>query len=182
MKTPERRVGLKVVPPEDTSIAQASKMFTERQLATLPKMASAIIPAEGEWPAAGDVVTPAEVESRCVNTFALRDAVCAILDYAYELALMEGATTSKAPEIKASAQVAEGLEVALPAHFRGFVECVYEIYYSDPRIQRIVERRTGFRIRAAVDGVSVAQFEEVLFKVADVGAREKRVRPAEEAK
>lgn len=154
-----------------------------QQVGTFPALAELIIPAQDEWPSAGDVVRPDAVERMCADSFAVRDAVSTVLDAVHGAALSAGADSLRAIAThERQAAAVKEVESALPVQFKTFVNCVYEVYYSDPGVQRVIEQRTGYRVRAAVDGVSVAQFEDVLLKVADVGIRSKRVRVVEEGR
>lgn len=158
---------------------RGNNLFTPEQEDTLRPLLDVLVPAEGSWPAASHVVERGRLEDRCARDLALRDAVLGVLDDLSDLAVAEGARSFAELSPEAREEMVCQVEAASARLFKKFVDFVYEAYYAAPAVQQVVEQRTGFRIRAAIDGVSVAQFEEVLLKVADVAERGKRVREVE---
>ena len=75
--------------------------------------------------------------------------------------------------------VMKALEKERPTAFRLVMELIYEAYYRDPSVLKIVELQTGFRTRLAVDGFATPKYDsEVMTLLAEMGEKPSLVREA----
>lgn len=165
--TPEAAYGLEFgktyVAPEEELPAVSLNQAQGRVLAS---WADRLIPAEGDWPAAGQVGAGVYADNAASRSPLLR----AMLLRAVELVDREardrygqGFAECSAAERDA---ILGGLEEAEDdaALFNLVLELIFEGYYRAAPVLKVVEARTGFRVMAPVEGVEIEPFDESLLE------------------
>lgn len=143
---------------------------------TLNAYADTLIPGGDGWPAPSQAGVVAHAETAVTKNAALRGSLLFALQavdvHAGRSRQVPFAELGSGDKVEALTE----LESQNPAVFGAVRELIYDAYYSSAPVRAAVEERTGFRARAALDGTGVAHFDDVLFRLADVAARPKRVR------
>ncbi|WP_438354343.1 gluconate 2-dehydrogenase subunit 3 family protein [Microbacterium sp. CJ88] len=150
-------------------------VLDERRAALLSAWATRIIPADGPWPAAGDLDTVAYIDAVLRKARELRPVVLAGIDAVDAAA--SAAHDAPFAELDEPAQIAilqEAEKTTAPVAFSIVLELTYEAYYRAPSVQQVVKDVTGFDVRNTVDGKKMAPFPTE--RMLEVGARPDRFR------
>ena len=128
---------------------------------TLRAWVSALIPARGERPAAGEVGAAEYVDGTVFLTPRLRGVLLDGIDTVEQLAQkLVGCRFAEAstPE---QAEVLRAFEANDPLDAFPMVrDLTYEAYYANPRVLEVLERETGWRYDVAFSGGELEPFEE----------------------
>src|SRR5688500_13906745 len=118
---------------------------------TLRAWVSALIPAAGERPAAGDVGAAEYIDATIFLTPRLRGVLLEAIDTVDRIAAeMFGSRLAAAPPAK-QAEVLRAFETNDPLDgFPMVRDLTYEAYYAHPQILEILERETGWRYEVAI--------------------------------
>ena len=126
---------------------------------------SALIPARGERPAAGDVGAAEYVDATVFLTPRLRGVLLDGIDTVERLA--EKLTGRRFPETTRPQQteVLQAFEANDPLDSFPMVrDLTYEGYYAHPRVLDVLERETGWRYEVAISGGDLEPFDEGLLE------------------
>lgn len=154
------------------------------RVAALTAWVSVLIPGEGtesgpegRWPSAADIGAVEYIDQNLIRAPRLRPRVLDLIGRAERIAKAKhgqgfaGLTAADRRAIMVACEEAEATAFGL------IKELTYEAYYRDPGVLRVVERRTGFRPRLAVDGFAVPRYDdEVMNLLAEVAERPSLVR------
>jgi hypothetical protein len=124
---------------------------------------SALIPARGERPAAGDIGAAEYVDATVFLTPRLRGVLLDAIDTVEQLAqkLVGRRFTEVTPSERA--EVLRAFEVNDPLDAFPMVrDLTYEVYYAHPRVLDVLERETGWRYEVAISGGDLEPFDEGL--------------------
>ena len=124
---------------------------------------SALIPARGERPAAGEVGAAEYVDATVFLTPRLRGVLLDGIDTTDQLAqklVGRGFAEATLPQ---QAEVLRAFEANDPLDAFPMVrDLVYEAYYAHPRVLDVLERETGWRYQVAFSGGELEPFDEGL--------------------
>jgi hypothetical protein len=124
---------------------------------------SALIPARGERPSAGDIGAAEYVDATVFLTPRLRGVLLDAIDTVEQLAqklVGRRFTEVTRPE---RAEVLRAFEVNDPLDAFPMVrDLTYEAYYAHPRVLDVLERETGWRYEVAISGSELEPFDEGL--------------------
>jgi hypothetical protein len=132
--------------------------------------ADTIIPAEGTWPGAGELETVEYIDQNLLRAPRLRHMTLDSIDSVAEHAWTHHDRPFQELPPEDRVQVLEHFEREAPTAFLLIQELVYESYYRDSQVLKVVESTTGFRPRLPVDGFGRPEADEVmemLIEVAD---------------
>jgi hypothetical protein len=124
---------------------------------------SALIPARGERPAAGDIGAAEYVDATVFLTPRLRGVLLDAIDTVEQLAqkLVGRRFAEVTPPERA--EVLRAFEVNDPLDAFPMVrDLTYEAYYAHPRVLDVLERETGWRYEVAISGVEMEPFDDSL--------------------
>jgi len=137
--------------------------------------------AEQRWPNAAEVGAVEYIDQNLVLAPRLRPLVLDLIGHAEQLARSKGGKGFAALPAADQQAVMVACEKAKARAFDLVKELTYEAYYRDPGVLRVVEQRTGFRPRLAVDGFAVPKYEaEVMNLLAEIAERPSLVREVPE--
>lgn len=151
--------------------ADFSGILDESTARLLRSWAATLIPGDEHWPRGDDADVVGHVASTVVESPEQRDDVIHVLESAH-FQDDDFNQLGEAGRVHRLRQV----ELDDPQGFRLIRDLVYEAYYTNAEVRVVLESRTGYDPRAAVDGVSRATFEDVIFLMAAVAERPRRVR------
>lgn len=138
-------------------------LLSEAQRLTLEAWAERLIPASGHWPSAADVNSGLYADNCAARSPLLRSMLLRAVDTAERLALAgpgrSFADCEAGQREKVLAEIEAGEDGRL---FDLVLELVFEAYYRDPRVLEVVEKRTGFKVMAPVEGIALEPFDETL--------------------
>ena len=124
---------------------------------------SALIPARGERPAAGDVGAAEYVDATVFLTPRLRGVLLDAIDTVEQLALKLVARRFSEMTPPERAEVLRAFETNDPLDAFSMVrDLSYEAYYAHPRVLDALERETGWRYEVAISGSDLEPFDEGL--------------------
>ncbi len=161
--TPEAAYALEFgrtyVAPEDERPAVS---LNETQCGVLAAWADSLIPAGGEWPAAGAVGAGVYADNAASRSPLLRAMLLRAVDLAQECARERHQRGFAECSAEQRAAILGGLESEQRSLFDLVLELVFEGYYRAAPVLEAVESRTGFRVMAPVEGVEIEAFDESL--------------------
>lgn len=165
-ETPEAAYSLEFgktyVPPEEEL---PTVSLSERQGSVLAAWADRLIPGNADWPAAGQVGADVYADNAASRSPLLRAMLLRGVDLVEARALERhgrGFAECGAEERDAILrELEQGEDRAL---FDLALELLYEGYYRAAPVLEAVERRTGFRVMAPVEGVEIEPFDESLLE------------------
>lgn len=138
--------------------------------------ADTLIPGNADWPTPSQIGVLDYAEQAVTRSNSVKASVLFTMQEAEahagrlrQVSFVELGETERVEVLKT-------IEQQHPLHFGAVREIVYEAYYTSAPVRIAIESRTGFRPRAALDGIGAATFDDVLMKLADVAERPKRVR------
>jgi hypothetical protein len=124
---------------------------------------SALIPAAGERPAAGDVGAAEYIDATVFLTSRLRGVLLDGIDAVENLAAKQVGHRFAAATPAERAEVLRAFEADDPLDAFPMVrDLTYEAYYAHPRVLEILERETGWRYEIAFSGGELEPFDETL--------------------
>ncbi len=131
--------------------------------ATLRAWVSALIPARGERPAAGEVGAAEYVDATVFLTPRLRGVLLDGIDAVEQLAQkLVGRRFSEADRSDQS-EILRAFEANDPLDAFPMVrDLTYAAYYAHPRVLDVLERETGWRYETAISGGELEPFDERL--------------------
>ena len=131
--------------------------------ATLRAWVSALIPARGERPAAGEVGAAEYVDATVFLTPRLRGVLLDGIDTVDQLAQkLAGRRFAEAPPPERT-EVLRAFEANDPLDAFPMVrDLTYEAYYAHPRVLDVLELETGWRYEVAFSGSELEPFDESL--------------------
>lgn len=165
-RTPEAAYGLEFghtyVAPEEV---RGFVSLNESQRLALAAWAEGLIPAEGDWPSAAAVDAHMYADNCASRSPLLRSMLLRGLDgLDREARRSHGHGFAECAEDERAALL-RGLESGPDSSLFDLVlELIFEGYYRTPAVLEVVERRTGFRVMAPVDGVEIEAFDESLLE------------------
>jgi hypothetical protein len=134
-----------------------------RQGAVLAAWADRLIPGDEHWPGAAAVDAHVYADNAASRSPLLRSMLLRAVDLVEARALDRHgsgfAECSGEQRDELLRELEQGEERAL---FDLMLELLYEGYYRAPPVLAAVERRTGFRVMAPVEGVEIESFDESL--------------------
>jgi len=140
-------------------------LLSEAQQRTLAAWAERLIPAADSWPSADEVDAHMYADNSAARSPLLRSMLLRAVELVERQA--RAAHGHAFAECDAGAReqllgaLTEGEDAVL---FDLVLELVFEGYYRDPRVLEVVEERTGFRVKAPVEGVALEPFDESLLE------------------
>jgi hypothetical protein len=124
---------------------------------------SALIPARGERPAAGDIGAAEYVDATVFLTPRLRGMLLDGIDTVDRLAEDLVGCRFAAANPSQQAEVLRAFEANDPLDAFPMVrDLTYEAYYAHPRVLDVLERETGWRYEVAISGGELEPFDEGL--------------------
>jgi hypothetical protein len=138
---------------------------------------SALIPARGERPAAGEVGAAEYVDATVFLTPRLRGVLLDGIDTVEQLAQqLVGRRFAEATPTE-QAEVLQAFEANDPLDAFPMVrDLSYEAYYAHPRVLDVLERETGWRYEVAFSGGELELFDEgLLTRMRNVPPRWRKV-------
>jgi hypothetical protein len=124
---------------------------------------SALIPARGERPAAGDVGAAEYVDATVFLTPRLRGVLLDGIDTVDRLAEELVGSRFAAANLSQQTEVLRAFEANDPLDAFPMVrDLTYEAYYAHPRVLDVLERETGWRYEVAISGGDLEPFDEGL--------------------
>lgn len=156
--------------------------------AALASWVSVLIPGEGtnsdakgRWPSAGDIGAVEYIDQNLVLAPRLRPLVLDLIGRAERIALAKHGQGFAGLPVADRRAIMVACEEAEATAFSIVKELTYEAYYRDPTVLRVVERRTEFRPRLAVDGFALSrQDDEVMTLLTEIAERPRLVREVPE--
>jgi hypothetical protein len=138
-------------------------MLDPDRAATLRAWVSALIPARGERPAAGEVGAAEYVDATVFLTPRLRGVLLDGIDTVDQLAQkLAGRRFAEAPPPERT-KVLRAFEANDPLDAFPMVrDLTYEAYYAHPRVLDVLELETGWRYEVAFSGSELEPFDESL--------------------
>ena len=147
-----------------------------RTAAVLSAYADTLIPGNADWPTASSIGVLDYAEQAVTRSNSVKASVLFTLSEADAQAGRLRQVSFAELDESERVGILKAIEQQHPLHFGAVKEIVYEAYYTSAPVRIAIEGRTGFRPRAALDGIGAATFDDVLMKLADVAERPKRVR------
>ena len=130
---------------------------------TLRAWVSALIPAAGDRPAAGDVGAAEYIDATIFLTPRLRGVLLDGIDTVERLASELVGRQFVAAEPVEQVDVLRAFEAHDPLDAFPMVrDLTYEAYYAHPRVLEILEQETGWRYAVAISGGELDPFDEDL--------------------
>jgi hypothetical protein len=124
---------------------------------------SALIPARGERPAAGDVGAAEYVDATVFLTPRLRGVLLDAIDTVEQLAQKQVGRRFAEMNPPQRTEVLRAFEANDPLDALPMVrDLTYEAYYAHPRVLDVLERETGWRYEVAISGSELEPFDEGL--------------------
>ncbi len=124
---------------------------------------SALIPARGERPAAGEVCAAEYVDATVFLTPRLRGVLLDGIDTVDQLARKQFGHRFAEATPPEQAEVLRTFEANDPLDAFPMVrDLTYEAYYAHPRVLDVLERETGWRYEVAISGGELEPFDESL--------------------
>jgi hypothetical protein len=124
---------------------------------------SALIPARGQRPAAGDIGAAEYVDATVFLTPRLRGVLLDAIDTVEQLAQRLAGRRFAELTPSARAEVLRAFEANDPLDAFPMVrDLTYEAYYAHPRVLDVLERETGWRYEVAISGVEMEPFDDSL--------------------
>jgi hypothetical protein len=124
---------------------------------------SALIPARGERPAAGEVGAAEYVDATVFLTPRLRGVLLDGIDTVEQLALKLVGRWFTEADPSEQTEVLRAFEANDPLDAFPMVrDLTYEAYYAHPRVLEVLERETGWRYEVAFSGGDLEPFDEGL--------------------
>lgn len=171
------------VPPGDVPRGEFA-IFDPERVAALTAWVSILIPGAGNdpgagdpWPNAAEVGAVEYIDQNLVRAPRLRPVVLGLIARAEQIAQSKHGRAFAAVPVADLTAIMVACEQADARAFDLVKELTYEAYYRSPAVLRVVEKRTGFRPRLAVDGFAVPRYDdEVMALLADVAERPSLVR------
>jgi hypothetical protein len=126
---------------------------------------SALIPARGERPSAGEIGAAEYVDATVFLTPRLRGVLLDGIDTIEQLAeKLAGRRFAEATPPQQT-EVLQAFEVNDPLDAFPMVrDLTYEAYYAHPRVLDVLERETGWRYKVAFSGGELEPFDESLLE------------------
>jgi hypothetical protein len=129
----------------------------------LAAWADTLLPGDGAWPRASTVGAHLYADNCAARAPRLRALLLRALARLDALAMQRMARSFGAGTDAERTELLRELEQGDDGELFEFVlELVAEGYYRDLGVLRVVQERTGFRVRAPVDGVELEPFDEAL--------------------
>ncbi len=165
-------------------------IFDPGRVAAMTAWVSVLIPGEGadsgtegRWPSAADIGAVEYIDQNLVLAPRLRPTVLDLIAHAERIAQTEHGQGFAGLPVAARHAIMAACEEVEATGFGLIKELTYEAYYRDPGVLRLVEQKTGFRPRLAVDGFAVPRYdEEVMNLLAEVAERPSLVRDARDVR
>ena len=124
---------------------------------------SALIPAKGERPAAGEVGAAEYVDATVFMTPRLRGVLLDGIDTVEQLAQKLAGRRFAETDPTEQTEILRAFEVNDPLDAFPMVrDLTYEAYYAHPRVLDVLERETGWRYEVAFSGGELEPFDENL--------------------
>lgn len=167
--------GKTYVAPEEEVPAVSLSAAQGRVLAA---WADRLVPAEGAWPAAGEVGAAVYADNTASRSPLLRAMLLRAVELVERRAReRHGAGFADCPPAQRDVILAELEQDEDDAALFGLVlELVFEGYYRAAPVLAVVEARTGFRVMAPVEGVAIEAFDEgLLARVKELPPRQREV-------
>ena len=124
---------------------------------------SALIPARGERPAAGEIGAAEYVDATVFLTPRLRGVILDGIDTIEQLAEKLAGRRFAEATPRQQTEVLQAFEVNDPLDAFPMVrDLTYEAYYAHPRVLDVLERETGWRYEVAISGGELELFDERL--------------------
>jgi hypothetical protein len=132
---------------------------------TLRAWTSALIPAYGDLPAAGEVGAAEYADATAFAAPRIRGLLLGAIDRLEDAAAQRHGNRFAACPPDAQVELLRAVEVSPNAEVFGMVrDLTYEAYYANPRVLEALERRTGWRYRVAFQGTSMEEFDESILE------------------
>jgi hypothetical protein len=134
---------------------------------------SALIPARGERPAAGEVCAAEYIDATVFLTPRLRGVLLDGIDTVEQLAQKLVGRRFAEADPSERTEVLRAFEAKDPLDAFPMVrDLTYEAYYAHPRVLDVLERETGWRYEVAFSGGELEPFDEgMLARMRSVPAR-----------
>src|SRR5215218_3259542 len=126
---------------------------------------SALIPARGERPGAGEVGAAEYVDATVFLTPRLRGVLLDGIDTVDQLAQQLAGHRFAEANPPAQTEVLRAFEANDPLDAFPMVrDLTYEAYYAHPRVVEVLKRETGWRYEVAISGGELEPFDESLLE------------------
>jgi hypothetical protein len=137
------------------------RLLNEDQQALLAAWADTLIPGEAEtWPSASEASAHRYADNCAAASPRLRALLVRAVRRLEEHALKVTERGFSAGDARTRERVLREFEQGEHAElFELVLELIFEGYYRDPAVLRVVEKRTGFKVMAPVEGVELTPFD-----------------------
>jgi hypothetical protein len=139
------------------------EILDEDRVATLQAFAATLIPGDEIWPSGADIGISGYVDKTLVLAPNLRQFAFGALDLTERFAAQSGDQPFAALPLDARVMILQQVETGDFVGFGLLKELTFESYYRHPLVNPIVQARTGFRPRTPVEGVGLAQMDDIFF-------------------
>jgi hypothetical protein len=145
------------------SIERGFAVLDVERAESLRAWVSALIPARGERPAAGEVGAAEYVDATVFLTPRLRGVLLDGIDTVEQLAQKQVGRRFAEADPTEQEEVLRAFEANDPLDAFPMVrDLTYEAYYAHPRVLDVLERETGWRYEVAFSGGELEPFDEDL--------------------
>jgi hypothetical protein len=140
-------------------------LLGERQTDTLAAWAERLIPAEGSWPSAATVEAHVYADNCAARSPLLRSMLLGAVEVAERTAWQAYERPFAQCTDGQRDELLDALESGPDAVLFDLVlELIFEGYYRAESVLAVVQQRTGFIVRAPLDGVALEPFDESLLE------------------
>jgi hypothetical protein len=139
------------------------QLLAPEQQVLLAAWADALIPGDSSWPSASATRAHLYADNCAARAPRLRALLLRAVRRLDALAGDQKGQRFSECDAEVRREILGEFERSDDADLFEFVlELIFEGYYRDPSVLEVVEARTGFRVRAPVDGTELEPFDEVL--------------------
>jgi len=140
-------------------------LLSEHQQGTMAAWAERLIPADGPWPSAAEVGAHMYADNCAARSPLLRAMLLRAAESVDSAARRaDGGDFADCDEERRDELLGELESGDDGILFDVVLELVFEGYYRAPAVLDAVEKRTGFRVMAPVEGVELEPFDESLLE------------------
>lgn len=139
------------------------EILNEHRVGTLEAFAATLIPGDDTWPSGADIGISGYVDKTLALAPNLRQFALGALDQADQFAALSGDQSFAELPLDERVEILRQVETGDFVGFGLLKELTFESYYRHPLVNPIVEARTGFRPRTPVEGVGLAQMDDIFF-------------------
>jgi hypothetical protein len=151
-------------------------ILNDDRVAVMRAWAETIVPGDGPWPGAGELDTVEYIDANLVRAPRLRHMALDVLDASDVRSEQKHSAGFARLSLTERVGVLDGIEQDFPNAFVLIKELVYESYYRNSSVLKVVEAQTGFHPRYPVDGFGRPNADEVMQMLSEMADRPSIVR------